>query len=369
MSGTDHPAAAVPFDETTADADPTDAEFTVVLAPKDGEGVTVQLCRNDGPISREEQPLAFLSSGPKRVRVAGRLVRDSPTPGVDEDELLAGVKTALAQLDLQVDLDDEATADALRSPREQRLRNRTVEVETLRGGEETTYHVTMDPPTRSDDTDPQTLAFTNAQLSNQNPQVFTTEHRRAFGVGIRQSPDDSALTGEEWTGLLFYWEDIADVSDPGADVTTETAIAEFTSHIHHPLKVYDDERAFDQRAPTENRAFYVADYKGRGYEALVLPSVTVQSYLDDAKTTLSLSEFATALQHEGLMLGGTEKYHFNGAPKSVWLIDPAAVEWHPESNIHTLPDAERDANPTETESDAFDRTTPATDPRLGGEES
>lgn len=390
------PTAAVPVAGADAGTDPADAEFTVELAPKNGEGVTVQLCRAGRPIAREEQALSFLSNGVKRTRVAARLGRDSPTPDIDVDELIAGVKTALAQLDLQIDeADEDETADALRSPREQRLRDRTRGVEVLRGGEETTYHVTMDPPAHGHDDAPQTLRFTNAQLANQSTQRFTSEHLRAFSAEVRQTADEPALTSEEWDGLRLYWHEIADVSAPGADETTETAIEEFTAHVHHPLKVYDDERAFDRRAPatTKGRALYVTDYKNRGHDALVVPSLAVSAFLDDADTTLSIGELAAALQREGVMLGPSEKYHINGAQTTVWIIDPAAVEWSPEGNIETLAaeerdgggDANADADPTDAQDSeqeqnaeqdalangggAISETTLDDDPRLGGDRS
>lgn len=155
---------------------------------------------------KETLDRGFWSNGTKRGRVAGR-AKDAIS-GVEPGVLKEAVKNALTQVDLDSDTDE--FEEQMRSPREQKLRERTLSVVCWPGEEDAEWSVTVRPPAESTEQEAQTFTFDPGQIHNADPGYFQSKYIAAFFEKID-------LDAEEWANLTTYWLDVQETREREAD--------------------------------------------------------------------------------------------------------------------------------------------------------
>jgi hypothetical protein len=301
------------------DAD-TDPDIELHLVPLNGKEARIEIHQNDQREYIETQERGFWHSGTKRGRIAGRVVDE--VTGVGEKALRDAVKDALSRVAL--DSEAEWFDDAMRSAREQRLRDRTERVVCYPGADDAEWLVTMQSTPTSDETEAQTITFDAGQMHNADPGHFQKLHLAVF---LEKIDIDSA----EWANLTDYWLTVQETKDREADTRLEAAIEEFTSAIGN-LRVWGEEEGFNWDGST---GYYVEDFTDDGDDAILVPGRWVESWKhDNDYSEINLSK---ELRQRDIALRSSCKRTLNSARRMVWPINAEKTDWSPETAL-TVPD-------------------------------
>jgi hypothetical protein len=284
------------------------------LVPINGTDVRIEVHQNGQREYTETQERGCWHSGTKRGRIAGRVVDE--VTGVDTEMLRGAVKDVLSQVAL--DEDEDWFEEAMRSPREEELRERTERVVCYPGADDAEWLVTMRPTPESPETDPQTITFDAGQLHNADPGHFQQLHLGVFLEKIR-------LDSAEWSNLTDYWLSIQETKAREADTRLEAAIEQFTAAINK-MRVWIDEEGFDWDS---RNGYYAEEFTEDGEDAILVPGTWVEQWKhDNDYSDINLSK---ELRQRELALRSSSRRTINGARRMVWPIDAGETNWTPES--------------------------------------
>jgi hypothetical protein len=275
---------------------------------------------SDGDRKYEENlDRGFWDNGTKRGRVAGRV--KGSVAGVDVKALREAVKSALTQA--SIDSDKDWFEESMRSPREQDLRDRTVNVVCYPGADDAEWVITMLPLEDGHETEQQKLTFDAGQIHNADPGGFRMAHLAHFLAEID-------LDAEEWANLKSYWLEIQDTRKREDDPRKETAIETFMDKVEK-MTVWAEKEGFSWDSPN---GYYFPQFVD-DRDAILLPGRWVMGWLEDSD--YADLNFSKILRERGLMVAETSRKHIAGKQNKVWPI--AADETnHTYENSHRVPD-------------------------------
>lgn len=298
------------------------------LVPLNGKEARLEVYHNDQREYTETLDRGFWRSGTKRGRVAGRVVDE--VSGIDTELLRGAVKDALAQVAL--DEDEDWFEEAMRSRREEELRERTDRVVCYPGAEDAEWLVTMRPTPTSPETESRTLTLDSGQLHNADPGHFQQLH---IGMFYEKVQLDSA----EWANLTDFWLSIQDIKEREADTRLEAAIEEFTSTVNK-MRVWADEDGFDWDS---RNGLYIEDFTEDGRDAILVPGAWMESWKHD--NDYGEINFSKELRQRELALRGSVRRTINSARRMVWPIDAEKTDWSPEDALTVADEDDEDAKP------------------------
>ena len=276
----------------------------------------------------ETQNRGFWKNGTKRGRIAGRA--KGSVPDASPKDLKEAVKEVIVQISL--DEDEDWFEEAMRSPREQDLRDRTLSVVCYPGADDAEWIVTMLPLEGGHETEKQKLSFDAGQIHNADPGGFRKAHLAHFLEKIE-------LDAEEWANLTNYWLDIQDTRGREEDPRTEAAVETFMSKIDK-MTVWVDQKGFSWDS---TNGYYSSQYAGED-DAILLPGRWVQNWLDD--NDYGDLNFSKILRERGLMLGESKKKSVAGKQNRIWPIT-AAETGHTYESCHRVKDDDDEDAPEE----------------------
>jgi len=306
--------------------DSEDDDLELHLRPVNGMQVRIEIVQNGEREYTETQDRGFWDSGTKRGRVAGRVVDE--ITGYSEDLLRDAIKEALSQVAL--DADEDWFEDAMRSPREEALRDRTIDVVCYPGADDAEWIITMEPPEDAPESSPQDLSFDAGQMHNADPGGFQTLH---LGKFLQKVQLDSA----EWANLTDYWLDIQTTREREHDTKLEAAIEGILSAVNK-MRVWGDPDGFDWDS---RNGFYEDGYTDDQDAVLVPGSWVSQWKRENDYADLNLSK---ELRQRGLMLESSKKTNIGGTRRMAWPLDASQTDWTPET-VHRTDDTDDDDRP------------------------
>jgi hypothetical protein len=314
-----HPVYELLDDEDAPDAD-------LHLVPITGKKVQVVIEQNGQREYKETLERGFWSNGTKRGRVAGRA--KSAVSGVEPDALKEAIKDALTQVDLDSDTDE--FEEQMRSPREQSLRDRTLNVICWPGEEDAEWSVTMRPPAESTEQEPQKFTFDPGQIHNADPGYFQSKHIAAFFEKID-------IDAEEWANLTTHWLDVQETRDREANPRKEAAVEQFMSKVE-VMRVWGEEEGFSWES---RNGLYRPNYKD-DRDAVLIPGRWVQNWLND--NDYGDMSFSKILRDRGLMVGGTKRERIADRQNRAWPVAASETD-HTYESSHRPQDADDDDAP------------------------
>jgi hypothetical protein len=312
-TGPTHPVYELLEDDEEA----PDAELH--LMPVTGKKVKLTI-ETDGDREYEETlDRGFWSNGTKRSRVAGRA--KGTVPGADVKPLKEAVKNVLTQA--SIDSDKDWFEESMRSPREQDLRDRTVNVVCYPGADDAEWVVTMLPLEDGNENEQQKLSFDAGQMHNADPGGFQMAHLAHFLTEID-------LDSEEWANLKSYWLDVQDTRGREEDPRKEAAVEQFMSKVEM-MKVWADEEGFSWDG---RNGYYSVEYTD-GEDAVLIPGRWVIDWLNDSD--YGEMNFSKILRERDIMLAETHRTSIVGQRNMVWPIAASETN-HTYENSHRVKD-------------------------------
>lgn len=305
--------------------DREDDSLELHLVPLNGKQARIQIYQNGEREYIEEQDRGFWESGTKRGRIAGR-VADALT-GYDDELLREGIKDVLGQVAL--DAEEDWFEEAMRSPREEELRERTLNVVCYPQADNARWVITMEPNRQVPETEPQRMEFDAGQLHNADPGHFQALHLGVFQGKVQ-------LDSAEWQNLVDYWLDIQEREEREADNKLEAAVENFLSAINK-MRVWGDEEGFDWDA---RNGYYWESFFNDDDAVLVPGRWVMQWQSENDYGDLMLSK---ELRQRGIMLRGSNKVTIDGERYQAWAIDASETHWSPESAQKVVDEDDEDS--------------------------
>lgn len=328
-AGLDHGreyADTTPDHPTYELVDTDDDDLELHLRPVNGTQARIEIVQNGERAYTEIQERGFWDSGTKRGRVAGRVVDE--ITGYDEEMLRDAIKEVLSQVAL--DAEEDWFEDAMRSTREEVLRDRTIDVVCYPGADNAEWIITMEPPEDAPENSPQDLSFDAGQMHNADPGGFQTLH---LGKFLQKVQLDSA----EWANLTDYWLDIQTTREREHDTKLEAAIEGIVSAVNK-MRVWGDADGFDWDS---RNGFYEEDYTD-DQDAILVPGNWVSQWKrENDYADLNLSK---ELRQRGLMLESSKKANIGGTRRMAWPLDASQTDWKPDT-VFRADDSDDDDRP------------------------
>ena len=304
-----------------------DENIELHLIPITGKEVRVAIEQNGRREYSEIQERGFWNSGTKRGRIAGRIT--NTLTGVDQTALKQGVKDAITEASVDAEENEDEFNDAMRSQREQELRERTIDVVCYPAADSAEWAVTLTPPPDSPalETDEQALTFNEGDFNDPNAGTFRNSHLAQFYTKIE-------IDATEWANLTDYWLEIADVRERDPDHELEAAVDKFIDWVR-TMKVWADEDGFSWN---NRNGFYAEDYHD-GCDAILVPGQKVVDWQRREDIDVNLSK---ALRERDVLLRPARRETIGGEQRRAWAVDAEHTP-HTFESAHRTVDA-ADAN-------------------------
>lgn len=299
------------------------------LIPITGKLVNVAIVQNDTRAYTEEQERGFWTNGTKRGRIAGR-VADVIT-GAEPDAIRTGVKSALNQASVDAHEDEDEWDEAMRSGREQDLRDRTVKVVCYPAADEAEWVVTMHPSEDSSVREPQQITFDQGDFNDANAGTFRNKHLATFYKKID-------VDSEEWFDLVEYWLDIQETKEREPDHEEDAAVEKFLSWVQ-TMQVWADEEGYD---PNGRNGYYWPEYDN-GTDAICVPGQKVVEW--KKREDFGDVSLSRALKERGIALTSSKREYIDGYQHSVWPINAEKTSHTAESAHEVVDENDDDKKP------------------------
>ena len=319
--GPTHPVYELFEDEEDA----PDAELHLI--PVSGKKVLLAIERDGQRKYEESLDRGFWDSGTKRGRIAGRA--KSSIPDEDPQVVSQAIKDAITTVSL--DSNKDWFDEAMRSPREQELRDRTLSVICYPGADDAEWVVSMLPLEEGHENDRQKLTFDAGQMHNADPGGFAKAHLAHFLAEVR-------IDAEEWANLKGYWLDIQETRDREEDPRKRAAIETFMDKIEM-MTVWRDAEGFSWDSPN---GYYIQNYSDDNEDAILVPGRWVMDWLSNSD--YGDMNFSRVLREQGLMVSETDRFSVNGRQNSVWPIAASETN-HAYEKAHQVEDEEGENAP------------------------
>ena len=293
-----------------------DENIELHLVPINGSAVRVAIKQNGQLEYKEQQERGFWDSGAKPGRIAGRVSRT--LTGVDQDALKQGVKDAIHEI--AIDAETDAFDEEMRSPREQELRDRTLDVVCYPAADSAEWIVTLAPPEESSVDEPRELTFTEGDLNDGNAGTFRNVHLASFYTKV-------AMDSDEWFNLVDHWLEIQDTREADPDHALEAAVDKFIDWVT-TMKVWADEEGYSWNG---RNGFYAEDYDGDS-DAILVPGQKVVDW--QRREDVGDVNLSRALRERGVLLRPSRRETIDGERRRAWPVD---TDFTP----HTLESAHR----------------------------
>jgi len=304
--------------------DREDNELELHLVPINGKEVRIEIHQNGQREYTEKQERGCWDSGTKRGRIAGRAVDE--ITGYDKDLLREAIKDALNQVAL--DADEDWFEEAMRSPREEELRDRTQNVVCYPQADDARWVITMEPSETAPEESIQQMEFDAGQLHNADPGHFQALH---LGVFLEKVQLDSA----EWQNLVDYWLEIQEHQEREPDTKLEAALENFLSAINK-MRVWADQEGFDWDS---RNGYYAEDFENSEDAVLVPGRWVMQWKSDNDYGDLMLPK---ELRQRGIMLTESKKTTIGDHRHMAWPIDASETDWARETAQEVVDDEDED---------------------------
>lgn len=305
-----------------------DAGIELHLIPINGKEVKVAIEQNGTRAYSETEERGFWTSGTKRGRIAGRIA--DVLTGAEPDAIRTGVKQALNQASVDAEQDEDEWADAMRSPREQDLRDRTEKVVCYPAADEAEWVVTMHPPADSSVDGPRDITFDQGDFNDANAGTFRNKHLATFYKKVE-------IDAEEWFDLVEYWLDIQDTKERDPDHVKDAAIDKFLDWVG-TMQVWADEEGFSW---SSRNGYYWPEFDGDD-DAICIPGQKVVEW--QQREDFDDVNLSKALREEGILIKPSQKRTINGDQRRFWPIS-ADVTPHTLESAHEVADDDDDEQP------------------------
>lgn len=312
-----------------------EGDVELQLVPIDGTSVAVELRQNGHVEYSEVRDRGFWHSSTVRDRIASEAAKS--LTGVEQDAVKRGVKDAITKVGIDEREEPEAFEDAMRSDREQALRDRTERVVCHPAADSAEWVVLMAPPEESEVDEPRELSFSEGDFNDANAGALRNFHLATFYEKVD-------LDHEEWSNLTDYWLSIQKTTEYEPDLQLDAAVEKFLDWVEN-LRVWADEDGFSW---SNLHGYYAEDYHN-GADAVLVSGQKVADWRNHERVDPQL-DLSKELRERDIMLRSTTRERINGKRRRVWPIAADATDHSPET-ARQVDDGEGGDNESESSGD------------------